>query len=269
MTLLETLVSLALGLLVLAAVLSQDAASSRSARLLAAQAQMAEDAQIALHLLTSELAMAGFAQPQSLYRTDDGLLRWRTALPESALLACDTGFAAPSSPAPLSCAAQGHSAAFAVRYQADADNTVPLAGSRTPSDCLGYGLTAERGVYLTENRWFVATSGERSELRCASRLGNPGQPLVDNVEALALRFGHASASSPRQSVRYLSARQVDDWARVRSVRLCLLLRSSQALLVPADDARYWDCQGQPQVSSDGRLRRAFHASVALRGHGSP
>jgi type IV pilus assembly protein PilW len=269
MSLLEALLGLALGLLVLAAVLGQDAASSRSARLLAAQAQMADDAQIALQLLTSELVMAGFAQPQSIDRADDGQLHWRTALTEPALLACETGFAAPSTAGPLGCASRGQSAAFAVRYQADADNTVPLSGSSTASDCLGHGLKAEDGVYLTENRWFVASSGERSELRCASRLGNPGQPLVDNVEAMALWLGQALPADPRQVVRYLRPSQVDDWARVRSVRLCLLLHSSEALLVPADDASYWDCQGQKQLSPDGRLRRAFHASVALRGHGSP
>jgi len=267
MSLLETLVALALGLGVLAAVLGQDAASRRSARLLAAQAQMSEDAQIALQLLTSELAMAGFALPQSLERAGDGWLRWRTALAEPPLLACETGFAAPSTTGPLVCAAQGTSAAFAVRYQADADNTVPLSGSSTPSDCLGHGLKAEGGVFLTENRWFIASSGERSELRCASRLGNPGQPLVDNVEAMALWLGQALPGEPGQVVRFIQASQVDDWARVRSVRLCLLLRSSEALLASADEASYWDCQGRRQASSDGRLRRAFHASVALRNHG--
>lgn len=267
MSLLETLVALALGLGVLAAVLGQDAASRRSARLLAAQAQMSDDAQIALQLLSTELAMAGYGQPQSLYRADDGLLRWRTALDPPPLWACDAGFAAPSTPGALACAAQGGSAAFAVRYQADVDNTVPLSGTSTPSDCLGYGLKPEGGVYLTENRWYVASSGERSELRCASRLGNPGQPLVDNVEAMALWLGLAASANPGQVVRFVQASQVDDWTRVRSVRLCLLLRSSEALLAAADDASYRDCQGQRQASFDGRLRRAFHASVALRSHG--
>ena len=227
---------------------------------------MSDDAQIALQLLTSDLMMAGYALPRAIARSADGVLSWTLPLNKSALVACDYGVVSASTKGDVQCAAAGGSAALAVYYQADAFNTVPLSGTTTPSDCLGNGLDLQGDVYLTENRWFVASSNARTELRCASRLGHPGQPLVDNVESMALWFAQAQATDPMQPVQYVIASQAVDWRLVRSVRLCLLMRSTEAVLSATDPRSYRDCQGQRQASSDGRLRRAFHATVALR-HG--
>ena len=264
---LECLVGLALGLLVVAAMASHYIATGQSARLQTAQAQMAEDAQIGLDLLRTELLMAGYAAPLGVEAGADGS-RWKTALgSEPALFACELGFVSPASPDFVACAGNGSSAALELRYQADEYNTVPLSGSSRPSDCLGAGLTAMAGVYLTYNRWYVASSQGRSELRCASRLGNPGQPLVDNVEVLALWFSEAQAGAGSVPVRYVRASQVTSFARVRSVRLCLLMRSTDAVLGAETPSDYLDCEGRTQISTDRRLRRAFHATVALRNPG--
>ena len=262
-TLLETLVGLALGLVVVGAVAAHYLSGGQSALLQSAQAQMSDDAQIAMQLLAGELRMAGYAQPQSVDRSLDGVVSWKLPLDRPALVACDFGFISPSAEGQVQCANSGSSAALAVHYQADASNTVPLSGSAVPSDCRGYGLNAKDGVYLVENRWFVATSNGRSELRCTSRLGNAAQPLVDNVESMALWFGQAQATEPLQPVRYVTAGQVGDWRLVRSVRICLLMRSSESVLAPGGAGAYRDCQGRQQSSSDRRIRRAFHTTVAL------
>ena len=264
-TLLECMVGLALGLVVVAAVAAHYLVTGQSSRLQAAQAQMMEDAQIGLELLRTDLMMAGYAQPLLLLFDAQGRPRWQTALAsQPPLMACDKGFESPASKASVACATSGLSAAMEVSYQADAFNTVPLSGSSRPTDCLGSGLSANEGIYLTHNRWYVASSQGRTELRCASRLGNPGQPLVDNVEVLALWFSVAQATDPMAPVRYVKASQVDSFSRVRSVRLCLLMRSTDAVLAAEDALAYLDCEGAPQTSSDRRLRRAFHAVVALR-----
>lgn len=263
--LLEMLVALALGLLVVGMVAMHPVATGRSARLHAALAQMTDDAQIALQLLSSELLMAGYAAPQRLVTGADGAPRWQTGLADAPVFACDTGFVAPSTKGAPACAASGTSAALAVRYQADAYNTVPLAQKTEPSDCLGHGLGDGAGPFFTDNRWFVASSQDgRTELRCASRLGLAGQPLVENVESLALWFSQAQAAEPAQPVRYVTAAQVDDFSRVRSVRICLLMRSTEPVLSAEETPRYLDCQGQERRQTDGRLRRAFHGTVALR-----
>ncbi len=264
LSLLELLVGLALGLGVVGTVVLYGVSASRSARLHAALVQMTEDAQLALQLLATEVRMAGYAAPTALVAGTDGLPRWQTALSAEALVACDFGFVAPSVPGAPACAATGSSAALAVRYQADLHNTVPLSRRAEPSDCLGHGLGSGPGPHVTDNRWYVARSEGRSELRCASRLGHPGQPLIEHVETMALWFGQADAGDPGRPVRYVSAAEAGDLARVRSVRICLLLRSGDPVLGPEDAAEYLDCQGQRQRSADGRLRRAFHATVALR-----
>jgi type IV pilus assembly protein PilW len=264
-TLLECLVGLALGLVVVAAVAVHYLATGQSSRLQAAQAQMTEDAQIGLELLRTELMMAGFAQPQKLVLDAQGRPRWQTALAgQPPLVACDKGFVLPRTVGSVVCAADGPSAALEISYQADAFNTVPLSDNSTPTDCLGNGLKDPKLAPLTRNRWYVDSSQGRSELRCASQLGNPGQPLVDNVEVLALWFSVAQAADPKAPVRYVKASQVDSFSRVRSVRLCLLMRSTDAVLAAEDALAYLDCEGTPQTSSDRRLRRAFHAVVALR-----
>ncbi len=264
-TLLECLLGLALGLVVVAAVAVHHLATGQSSRLQAAQAQMTEDAQIGLELLRTELMMAGYAQPQRFILDAQGRPRWQTALAgQPPLMACDKGFVEADTVDSVVCAANGLSAALEVSYQADAFNTVPLSDNSTPTDCLGNGLKNPQLAPLTRNRWYVASSQGRSELRCASQLGNPGQPLVDNVEVLALWFSLAQAGSPMTPVRYVKASQVDSFSRVRSVRLCLLLRSTDAVLAAEDTLAYFDCEGTPQTSSDRRLRRAFHAVVALR-----
>lgn len=273
-TLLECLVGLALGLVVVAALASHYLATGQSARLQAAQAQMSEDAQIGLELLRTDLMMAGYARPLSLQQAGDGA-RWTTTLgSEAAFFACDLGFVAPASTGAAACALSGLSAALEVRYQADEHNTVPLSGTRRPSDCLGNGLSAEEAVpaassiYLTHNRWYVAIGSQgRSELRCASRLGNAGQPLVDNVEAMALWFSEAGPGAQASPVRYVKASQVSSFGRVRSVRICLVLRSTDAVLSADAPADHLDCEGRPQASADRRLRRAFHTTVALRSPG--
>ena len=260
-TLLECLLGLALGLVVVAAVAVHHLATGQSSRLQAAQAQMTEDAQIGLELLRTELMMAGYAQPQRFILDAQGRPRWQTALAgQPPLMACDKGFVEADTVDSVVCAANGLSAALEVSYQADAFNTVPLSDNSTPTDCLGNGLKNPQLAPLTRNRWYV----DSSELRCASQLGNPGQPLVDNVEVLALWFSLAQAGSPMTPVRYVKASQVDSFSRVRSVRLCLLLRSTEAVLAAEDTLAYFDCEGTPQTSSDRRLRRAFHAVVALR-----
>ncbi len=263
---------MALGLGVVASVISLEWASSRSGRLLAAQVQMAEDAQIGLQLLSAELMMAGYARPVEVTSSPGGQARWKLAQAAPPILACDGGFASPTASGTPVCAnalAVGGSAALAVRYQADEHNTMPLSGTLRPSDCLGNGLdTSAGGSYLADNRWYVAASQGRSELRCAARDGQV-QPLVDNVESLALWFSQALAVDPLLPVRYVRAAGVSDFALVRSVRLCLLMRSTDAVLEPGMPATYQDCEGQSRSAPDRRLRQAFHTTVALRTQGVP
>ena len=51
-----------------------------------------------------------------------------------------------------------------------------------------------------------------------------------------------------------------------SVRVCLLMRSAEAVISAEDPAMksYLDCDGVSQTSTDGLLRRAYFNTTALR-----
>ncbi|MDF3822441.1 PilW family protein, partial [Leptospira sp. 96542] len=152
----------------------------------------------------------------------------------------------------------------------------PTSGGQ-PSDCLGSGLPAHTltlnegtGLSLsyhpTRNRYYLSTgSSGRSELYCASAQGAPGQPLVDNVERLRLWYGEAAAAAPWRVARYVGAEAVGDWNRVLSVRLCLLMRGSEAVLGEDDALDYRDCEGEPARAEDRHPRRAYFTTATLRG----
>jgi len=64
--LIEILVALGIGLVVVGAVLASYLSNAQTGRLQSAAAQMDEDAQIGLRILTRELLMAGYAMPTSM-----------------------------------------------------------------------------------------------------------------------------------------------------------------------------------------------------------
>jgi type IV pilus assembly protein PilW len=89
---------------------------------------------------------------------------------------------------------------------------------------------------------------------------------VHNVERLQFWYGEADSAEPRKLVRYVNASAVQDFNLVLSVRVCLLMRSAEAVITAEDAAlkSYVDCEQAPQESADGHLRRAYVATTALR-----
>ena len=260
-TLLELVVALAIGLLVLGAVLGSFVASGKTARQQVAVAEMVENAQLGLGLISRELLLAGFSVPTGLSPSGASLTR---AYADRPVFGCKTGFESPRTVGPVVCAAAGTDA-LEVVYEATVDNTLSTAAN-LPTDCLGNGLSAVAGVRIAYNRYYVASgSTGRGELHCASRQGASGQPLVDNVQGMTLWFGEANASTPRAVVRYVGAHEVSDWRLVISVRVCLLMRSSEPVLDAGEDRlSYTDCDLVQQSSSDRFLRRAFFSTTTLR-----
>lgn len=270
-SLLELLVAMTLGWLVIAALFRLDLATSRAGRLLAAQTQMDEDAQIGLQLLSSEVMQAGYASAMSVSsQVDaDGQRRLRRSFEGAPVFGCTFGFVSPGSSGEVACASSGDSAGLEVRYEADAFNTIVVVSTGAPGDCLGNSVTSSLGTGTTTvafNRYYVEiTSSGRSELKCASR-GMGGQPLVENVEKLQVWYGLAAPGSPRQLVRFVQAGAVSDFNLVVSLQLCLLLRSQDPVLSPeeAKAVVYTDCDQSSRSAADGRLRKAYVTTVALR-----
>lgn len=101
-------------------------------------------------------------------------------------------------------------------------------------------------------------------------------PLIDNVESLTLLYGVAHPTTGILA-GYLSADGIvsdvglgnmtaaQRWARVVTVRVCLVVRSDTKILTEAGSAHYLKCDGTLETSpGDLRLRQAYSTTVVLR-----
>lgn len=304
-SLVEVMVSLVIGLVVVGAVLVSYMASGKSSAQQAAYAEMNENAQLGLGLLSRDLLLAGYAQPTGFETVapppaapvfTGNLARTYSGRP---VFGCDNGFDVENVVGDVACeTGTPKSPAIEMVYQADLTNTVPVDANNTPlianddvpSDCKGNQIRPVAGTvsgvdyFVTYNRYYLSSgSTGRSELHCASRTQDasahaiPGQPLVDNVEAMKFWYGEAGvlAADSRRVVRYVTAGNLADasFARVIAVKVCLLIRSSEAVLDAAETTdtatnnamrAYLDCDSATKTSGDRYLRRAYFTTVTLR-----
>lgn len=278
-SLVEVLISLVIGLVVVGAVMVSIIGSGKAGRYQAAYAQMNEDAQIGLSILSRDLQMAGYSQPTGLVNTTPlaatptWQLSFSTVSTSTFVIGCDTGFV--SATAATVVCGTATTSAFEVVYEADRTNTVPAGGANTPSDCLGNAI-AGIAPFVARNRFFISTSTSgRPELSCASNNAiNQPQPLIENIENMKIWYGVSVLANPTQVVRYVTATQIAalgaaaaaEWGQVVSVRVCLLVRSAEPVLNAGgeDTLTYLDCDAATQTSNDRYLRRAYFTTATLR-----
>ena len=272
-TLVEMLIAITIGLVVVGAVMVSYLGSGQAGRIQAAYSQMNQDAQIGLSILNRELQMAGYSEPSGLVQdpptippgTPTFSLTYNIGT-ATAVVGCGSGFVNPKA-AVLACnaGAGDTTPTFGVVYEADARNTVPTSAG-VPTDCVGQGLAAGP-PYFARNRYFISASGE---LSCASDNGVfPAQPILENVVAMRVWYGVQVAAAPRQVAGYVTASELiaqgaaASWNDVISVRVCLLMRSSEQVLTGEDTLAYRDCDGVTQAG-DRYLRRAYYSTSTLR-----
>ncbi len=219
LSLIELLVSLAIGMVLMIAIVSAYIGSSGASRVAEAQGRMNEDGQAALAILSQQIRMAHNNPKQPGYAPDTPS---NPAFPAGsfAIRGCDGPFTLPSGTATiadLTCTT-GPSDSIAVAYEADKYNTVATTGGAA-TDCLGQALpsisnrTVSRVVTespfvtatptvtftLAENIFYVGTSSTSvtPSLYCRGNGGTTttGQPLVENVEALQFTYGVSTMTS--------------------------------------------------------------------------
>lgn len=302
LSLVELLVSLAIGLVLMIAVVSAYLGSSGASRVADAQVRMNEDAQAALTILVQQLRMAGNNPKQPNYSNAFP----RNTIYDSTtyiLRGCDGTFSDITTAASLqtlTCAAGGGTAAdsVAISYEADRYNTIPTS-TNAPTDCLGQSLPVINGTQdiwdgaavtptavtytVADNRFYIGTSAVITvpTLYCKGNGNANPQPLVENIEDLQLTYGTATAAAAADALAvagYLSADEVvtdvnlvalateaERWAKVLTVRICVVARSEQAVVSDAASARYVKCDGTTETAPpDLRLRRAYSTVVVLR-----
>lgn len=285
-SLIEIMIALVIGLIVVGAVLTTYLTAGTTGRHSNVYAQMTEDAAVALGLMRNHIAMAGYSRSKGY--SSVGLTKFYEG---RAIKACDDGFSDPQTEDidALACSSGSGPDAIAVRYEADSSNSIEVSGK--PTDCIGNGIDptgAGADAYnLSDNRFFVATpaGGTAPELFCvgsgggsaAGKLSSDPQSLMRNVEDLQLRFGVAGTESVTPSgggspvpvpgkrvIVYANADDlttVDDWDRVLTVRVCIVLRSEDEVLDAATP--YRNCAGTMTTPGDRRARRAFTSTIVL------
>ena len=243
LTLIELLVSVALGLLIVVAALSTFIGSAAAGRMAEAQGRMNEDAQAALAILSQHLRMAGNnpVQPNRAEDTRRNPVYLPSAttstftLTDFSVRGCDTKFSNITTATPtfaqLTCDVTSnlpHS--IAVNYEADRYNTLPTAANE-PTDCVGNALpvgqanltvvdlpltvpattnTAAVTYTVADNRFYLDTGGtHRRSLYCKG-VGGATQPLVENIDNLEFRYGLvAPAADDAASIAgYLTASEI-------------------------------------------------------------
>jgi type IV pilus assembly protein PilW len=90
------------------------------------------------------------------------------------------------------------------------------------------------------------------------------QPILENIESLQFLYGEDIDQPLPDSAadRYVTAADVDDWERVVSVRMEILLQSERDDLLDGEQTLAFN--GKEVIGADGRLRYALVATIALR-----
>ena len=283
LSLVELLVAMTVGLFLLGAVGSIYVATSQGTRGSTQEAQMNEDATLALDILQQQFRLAGFST-----LADDNTRNF-SGRP---LAGCDGGFTDDDENAfaDLACASAAANAnpdAFAVRYEANLLNSQEAGGA--PANCVHEGIAAwtpaanpaNGNVALAENRYFVAPDANNNNvpsLTCNGRTGNDfsgATPLIPNIIDMQIRYAMtrtpvAGEVVPHQVTAYRQAWEINAlgaaaWSRVAGARICLVAQTSELQGNLPDELRqYRDCDGAAQTAPAGFQRRAYVATVMAR-----
>lgn len=302
LTLIELMVSVTIGLVLMIAIASAYIGSSGASKLAEVQGRMNEDAQAALSILAQQIRMAGDNPRRPDYADAD---RRNPAFTAASyfIRGCDGQFSdvttAPDIPSLTCGTTQPHS--LAISYEADTDNTIPTSGGAA-TDCLGRALPSITGnvskwngvasvptaitYTVADNRFYVTTpTGATATVTNVPSLyckGNGSssttEPLVENIEDLQFIYGTAPSTGTLTMAGFLSANGVETsatlallpdspsrWARVMSVRICVLARSTEPVFSDSESAAYVPCFATaPVTPTDTLMRHAYYSTVVLR-----
>jgi type IV pilus assembly protein PilW len=300
LTLVELLISLALGMVIIGILVVVYASGSVARHYAQAQSSMNEDAQMALQAISQELRKAGY-NPQ---RTSAATPLVNNITTKDYLGACDTGFStSPTYFGTPSCNTTGTNSAVAVAYEGDAYSG-KISNSNSLLNCAGAGVaaTASGGASFYSMQSVLSIAPGSNGLN-ALRCGGPGNPetLAENIEKMVLSFALTDPknASSKQVAGYQSATSINTltnsnfldatsqtltipkrWSMVAAVRVCIVVVSEKVVLADmmgasTVNASYWDCDAadgtppsSPTSTTDGRLRRAYRTTVILRNLGN-
>lgn len=258
LTLVELMIALVLGLLLLGGVIQIFLSSRQSYQLQDGLSRLQENGRFAMDVVTLNLRHAGFKA--------------------DALTTDDLAFTVNGvvyAPANVDFSRAGQ---VVVGTDNNASNDVIRDGTDTISfrfqgspnipagtalrDCLN--ATPASGVVAVN--WLYVRTPEL-ELHCRSEAGGgDDQPLLDGVENMQILYG-VDTNGDRIANRYSTAATVtanNEWTRIVSVRVALLLSTVQAASSDPDASTYTLLNATAGPFNDQLRRHVFTTSIALR-----
>lgn len=272
-SLVELMIAMTIGMVVVITVMVALLSSGLSGKHASALGQMTEDASVALNVLRSQIAMAGYTKPYGVNATTGKFNRTYSG---TAIFGCDKGFVDPATTGTPTCTT-GTTVpdSIAIYYEADTSNTIESSSS-LPTDCLGTNLTQTAAAgpvpayFLAENRFYLdnVTKGGKTvpEIFCRGNgkvagTAVAGAAMVSNVSDMQFLYGTATAGTTQVN-DYKSASAITDWSTVISVRACVVVRSADNVM--DEVTTYQGCNGSvTPAAGDRRMYRAFTTTVVL------
>ncbi|HET7774228.1 MAG TPA: PilW family protein [Burkholderiaceae bacterium] len=239
-TLIELLVSLAVGLLVTVAAGSLYLVARQGFRVSDDQSRNFETGRLAVEILTRNIRMAG--APQFNPATPNAVVRF------------------PPAANPLAVPVQGTEGGaqpdrLVVSYVSDQPYN---AATLTGADCLGQNV----GANLVVKTFSISADGQ---LQCQGNGGAgaaPAAPIAAQVVDMQVVYGVAAGPDEGAVSSYVTADLVTNWRTVRSVDICLEVVSFDANTISGRTPGV-NCRGAA-FPSDNRVHRLFRTSVNLR-----
>lgn len=228
-TLIETLISMVIGLVVLGAVTVMYLGSSQSARFQTSIQRMEENGRFAIDILSRNLLMAGYDNPLNAFEVEQPDL-------------LGTGNAS--------------GALITVPDLKEDSDTISLRfeGGTKIRDCLGAPVA--ENTYVT-NVFGISTG---NSLVCGTTSTNSA-PLVEGVEDLNFSYG-LDVDSDGIANRYVDASEVASWNQVVTIRIAVLVSSVSNAFTSAQTV----CLGCTVFSgvTDYKIRTEFQAIIGIR-----
>jgi type IV pilus assembly protein PilW len=259
-SLIELMISIVIGMVVVGAVFATYLSVGTGSRNSRAMAQMTEDVSLAMNILRSHIAMAGFSTPTGV----DGTGRFTKNYTGMAVKGCSSAFTSTDAAIDvLACSGVGEDS-IAVVFEADERNAIQSGGNFL--DCLGNAIPADgSGRFMSYSRFYISNG----QLYCRGPGNNAGQALVENIHDMKVWYGVASGGGAvANQVAYYSragnAGEMNnaDFDRTVSARICLVVTTENEVLDNA--TAYTDCDGSDVTPADRRLYRAFTQTIVLQ-----
>ena len=118
------------------------------------------------------------------------------------------------------------------------------------------GLGSEAVVY---NSYYIASN----ELKCTSSRNSPSVPIANGIESMQFRYGVKSANGSVQYQRADVVEDNDDWRKVVSVHVALLVRSPNEVKSESESKKFLLLDKEVTTPDDRYIRKVYTSLIHL------